>query len=86
MVLLSFLSYTNHTYNSLNKEPRATLCYSDQTYKNLNKQPKGTVIDLIIPTTLTLILINNQKVLLLFLSYTEHAYNSQNKQPRATLS
>jgi hypothetical protein len=41
---------------------------------------------LIIPNTLTIILINNQKVLLLFLSYTEHAYNSQNKQPKATLS
>jgi hypothetical protein len=31
----------------------------------LFKQPKGTVIVLVIPTILTIILINNQKVLLL---------------------
>jgi hypothetical protein len=62
------------------------LSYTNHTYNNLNKQPQDTVIVLVIPTTLTTILINNQKVLLSFLIYINHTYNSLNKQPRATLS
>jgi hypothetical protein len=62
------------------------LGYTDHTYNNLNKQPKGNVSVVVIPTTLTIVWINNQKVLLLFLCYTDYTYNSLNKQPRATLS
>ena len=36
------------------------LSYTDHTYNSLNKQPEGTVIVLVIPTTLTIVLINNQ--------------------------
>jgi hypothetical protein len=43
---------------------RLLLVYTDHTYNNLKNQPKGTVIFFAIPTTLTIVLINNQKVLL----------------------
>ena len=39
------LSYTDHTYNNLNKQPKVTvivLSYTDHTYTNLNKQQKGS--------------------------------------------
>ena len=61
------LSYSDHTYNNLNKQPKCTVIvsYTDHTYNSLNKQPKGNVIVLVIPTPLTKIGINKQKVLLL---------------------
>ena len=61
------LSYSDHTYNNLNKQPKGTVIfsYTDHIYNSLNKQPKGTVIVLVIPTTLTIVLINNQNVMLL---------------------
>ena len=43
--------------------------YTYHTYNNLNKHPKGTVIVLVIPITLTIISIDNEKVLLLSLAY-----------------
>jgi hypothetical protein len=45
------------------------LSYIDLTYNNVNKNQNGTVIDLVIPITLTIILINNQTYCY-FLSYT----------------
>jgi hypothetical protein len=62
-----FLSYTDQTYNNLKNQPKGTVivCYTDHTYNSLNKQPNGTVIVLAIPITLSITLINNQKVLLM---------------------
>ena len=61
------------------------LSYTDHTYNSFNKQPKGTVSVLVIPTTLTIVLINNQTVLLLSSSYTDHTYNNLNKQSKGTV-
>ena len=50
------LSYTDHTYNSLNKEPEGTVIVNtDHTCNDLNKQPADNDIAVVIPTTLTLI-------------------------------
>jgi hypothetical protein len=52
------LSYTNHTYNSLNKQLSGTvivLVIPTTLTHSLNKQPKGTVIFLVIPTPLTIV-------------------------------
>jgi hypothetical protein len=60
------LSYTDHVYNNLNKQPEGTVIVNtNHTYTKLNKHREGTVIVLAIPTTPTLIWINKQKVLLL---------------------
>ena len=62
-----WVSYTDHTYNNLNKQLKCTVIglVIPITLNSLNKQPKCTVIVLIIPTTLTIVLINNQNVMLL---------------------
>jgi hypothetical protein len=51
-----------HTYNNLEKQPKGSYCLSntDHTYNTLNKQLKGIVIVLVVPTTLTIVRINNQ--------------------------
>ena len=51
------LSYTYHTYNSLNKQLKCTVIglVIPTTLNSLNKKPKCNVIVLIIPTTLTIV-------------------------------
>jgi hypothetical protein len=60
------------------------LSYTGHTYNGLNKQWKCTAIVLVITTTLTIIWINIQMVLLLF-SYTDHTYIDLNKQTTLTI-
>ena len=52
------LSYADHTYNNMNKQPTCTdivlksygycLDYTHHTYNSFNKQPQGTVIILVL--------------------------------------
>ena len=62
-------------------------CYclsnTDHTYNSLNKQKKGTVIGLVIPTTLTIVLINNQFTVSVLVIPT--TLTILNKQPKGTL-
>jgi hypothetical protein len=59
------------------------LSYTDHTYNSLNKQPKGTVIGLVIPITLTIVLINNQCTVSVLVIPT--TLTSLNKQPKGTV-
>ena len=59
------------------------LSYTEHTYNSLNKQPKGTVIVLVIPTTLTIVLISNQCTVSVLVIPT--TLTSLNKQQKGTL-
>ena len=59
------------------------LSYTDHINNSLNKQQKGTVIVLVIPTTLTIIFINNQCTVSVLVKPTTLA--SLNKQPKDTV-
>jgi hypothetical protein len=51
------LSYTDHTYNSLDKLPKGPVIVLaiSTTLTIVNKQQNGTAIVLVIPTTLTIL-------------------------------
>jgi hypothetical protein len=59
------------------------LSYTDHTYNSLNKQPEGTVIVLVIQTTLTIVLINNQCIVIVLVIPT--TLTSLNEQPKGTV-
>jgi hypothetical protein len=59
------------------------LSYSDHTYNSRNKQPKGTVIVLVILTTLTIALINNQCTVSVLVMPT--TLTCLSKQPKGTV-
>jgi hypothetical protein len=62
------------------------LSYTDHTYNSLNKQPEGTVIVLVIPTILTIVLINNQCTVIVLVIPTTHEIVLINKQKVLLLS